>query len=150
MTRLVKGKLCSRRGLVVSGYYWHYVADEVYEGDSNKVGAEVLVADPVGAGLLRWRHQYVRRRKLKRFVKRSIEGTAHRVYLVHPLYHSLYFFGSHQTHGEVYAPDDQHASSVSTSPVISPVSRPLLASMWRASSAPPKVPSIQPAVDAIT
>jgi hypothetical protein len=37
-------------------------------------------------------------------------------------------------------------SSASTSPVTSAVNRPWLASIWRASSAPPKVPSIQPAV----
>ena len=41
-------------------------------------------------------------------------------------------------------------SSVSTSPATSAVKRPLLASIWRASSAPPNVPIIQPAVAAIT
>jgi hypothetical protein len=41
-------------------------------------------------------------------------------------------------------------SSVCTSPVTSAVKRPLLASIWRASSALPNVPNIQPAVAAIT
>jgi len=41
-------------------------------------------------------------------------------------------------------------SSVSTSPVTSAVNLPLLASIWRASSAPPNVPNIQPAVAAMT
>ena len=83
-------------------------------------------------------------------MKSSIQRTAHRVHLVNALHHSLHFFRRDQTHRKVDAPDDQNAILVSTSHVISPVSRPLLASMWRASSAPPKVPSIQPAVDAMT
>ena len=41
-------------------------------------------------------------------------------------------------------------SSVSTSPVTSAVNLPLPASIWRASSAPPNVPIIQPAVAAMT
>jgi hypothetical protein len=41
-------------------------------------------------------------------------------------------------------------SSCSTSPVTSAVSFPSLASIWRASSAPPKVPIIQSAVAEIT
>ena len=74
----------------------------------------------------------------------------HRVDLVDTLDDGPRFFRRDQAHFNMDAPDYQHiVLSLNLTRNLS-CQRPLLASMWRASGAPPKVPSIQPAVDAMT
>jgi hypothetical protein len=64
----------------------------------------------------------------------------HRVDLVDTLHDGPRFCRRDQSHLHMDPPDDQH--TVLSLNLTSPVSLPLLASMWRASSAPPNVPSI--------
>ena len=75
----------------------------------------------------------------------------HRIGAVYALHGFFHLFWRFQAHGHVDAPDDEHAFfSFHFAGYIGRQSPITGVECWRASSAPPKVPIIQPAVAEMT